>query len=189
MPEPGPRDLSLDRYREYLRLLARLEMDPRLRAELDPSDLVQQTLLKAHAALPSFRGDSEQQLGAWLRSILVNTLRDAVRDYNRRGGDKACSLEGAIDQSSARLEIWLRDNDLSPGSVAARNEQLLLLADALARLPENQRQVLELRHLRGLSVAQVAEQIGRTREAVIGLLYRGLVRLRAVLREKNAAGS
>jgi RNA polymerase sigma-70 factor (ECF subfamily) len=60
---------------------------------------------------------------------------------------------------------------------------LLRLAAALGRLPEDQRQVVELHHLKGLTVAEVAEQMGRTRASVVGLLFRGLKKLRELLHD------
>src|SRR4051812_33589483 len=93
----------LARYREYLRLLARLQIDPRLRGQLDPSDIVQQTLLKAHERFDQFRGRTDQELGAWLRAILARTLVDAVRKFGRQKGDRARSLADALEQSSLRL--------------------------------------------------------------------------------------
>ena len=90
-----PSKSGLARYRVYLRLLARLQLDPRLRAKLDPSDVVQQTLLKAYEKQDQFRGQTEAELAAWLRAILANTLTDAVRRGQAREGLQR-SLETSI---------------------------------------------------------------------------------------------
>jgi len=174
----------LERYRAYLRLLARLQLDPRLRGKVDPSDVVQQTLLKAHQALGQFRGQTSGERAAWLRQILANPLANAVRDFGRAKRDVALerSLELSLDQSSARLEAWLAADQSSPSELAERNEQLLRLAEALGRLPELQREALLLRHCHGWALAEIAEHLGRSRAAVASLLRRGLKQMRAELR-------
>ena len=173
----------LAQYREYLRLLARLQLDPRLQKQLDPSDVVQETLLKAHGAMGQFRGKTDNELAAWLRKILANTLADALRKLHRGNGKPDHSLENALEESSARIEALLAAHEPSPSQQAIHNEQLHRLAKALGELPEDQRLAVEMKHLRGLSVAQIAEQMAKTRPAIIGLLFRGLKRLRELMGE------
>jgi DNA-directed RNA polymerase specialized sigma24 family protein len=74
----------LDRFRSYLKFLARVQLDPRLRAKLDDSDLVQQTLLQAHRAIGQFRGSTAEELAGWLRQILAGVLRGTVPNGTRQ---------------------------------------------------------------------------------------------------------
>ncbi len=178
---------DLEGYRDYLRLLARLQLSSRLRAKLDASDLVQQTMLQAHAAKDQFRGRSEVEWRAWLRAILANNLAAGVRQFatEARDIDRERSLEADLDLSASRLEGLLAADQSSPSERVVHSEDLVRLARALASLPADQREVVELHHLQGLSVADVAAETERTGPAVVGLLYRGLKRLRALLRDTD----
>jgi RNA polymerase sigma-70 factor, ECF subfamily len=173
----------LEAQRDYLRLLARLHLDPRLRGKFDPSDAVQQTLLKAHQNLGQFRGEGEAELVAWLRRILANTLADALREFGRDKRDVAReqSLEAALQDSTRSLEALLGTPASSPSQQAMRHEDLLRLARALDDLPDDQRTVVELHHLQERSVADIARALDRSEAAVAGLLRRGLKRLRQLL--------
>ncbi len=179
-PEPQPAGRPIERYREYLRLLARLQLDPRLQGKLDPSDVVQQTLLKAHQHLGQFRGQTDGELAGWLRRILANTMTDAVRSF-RLELAAGRSLQQSLEDSSARLEAWLVAPEEPPERRSERHEQTLALADALAQLPEDQRTAVELHHLKEMPVAEIAGLLGRTEASVAGLLRRGLKRLREIL--------
>jgi RNA polymerase sigma-70 factor, ECF subfamily len=133
----------LEHHLEYLRLLARLQLDSRLRGQLDPSDIVQQTLLKAHERFEQFRGQTDDELRAWLRAILARNLVDAARKFGRQKGDRAQSLEMALEQSSAKLEAFLASEESSPSQGEFRAERLIELAEAMAGLPEDQRTAVE----------------------------------------------
>jgi RNA polymerase sigma-70 factor (ECF subfamily) len=175
----------LERYRSYLRLLARLHWQEELRGKLDPSDLVQQTMVQALQAQGQFRGQSEQELAAWLRQILVRRLRNAVRDLGRARRDvgRERSLQAAVEHSSARLEAWLAAAQTSPSEQAMRHEQLLRLTEALESLPEAQREAIILHHLQDWTLEQVGAHLGRSPAAVAGLIKRGLKQLRGVMNE------
>ncbi len=180
-----PDERPLEGYRDYLRLLARTQIGPRLQAKLDASDVVQQAILQAHEAQDQFRGTTEAEKLAWLRAILANVLAASARRFEAGARDigRERSLAGDLVLSSSRLEGLLAADQTSPSQRAVRGEELLRLAAAMARLPEDQRRVVELHYLKGLPVAETAEQMGRSRPAVVGLLFRGLKKLRELLGE------
>lgn len=173
---------SPDRYRSYLLLLARMQLDARPRSRVEPSDIVQQTLLDAHAQLQPFQGNEGAYL-AWLRKVLANNLRDAWKALRRGKRDIARerSLDVAVDESSARIACWLASDQSSPSRRAIRVEDMLQLADALALLPDAQREAIVLHHLQGWTLREVAAQMERGEPAVAGLLHRGLKQLRELM--------
>jgi RNA polymerase sigma-70 factor, ECF subfamily len=178
---------ELERYRHYLELLAKLQLQPRFRSKLGASDIVQQTLFKATKNLSQFRGASEAEIVAWLRRILSTTLIDAIRELKgtKRNVAVERSLEASLAQSSTRLEALLQANSTSPSEHLLRNEQLLQVSAALARLPGDQRLVLEMHYLQGCPVAVIAEDMGRTERSVAGLVRRGLQALRVMLADEK----
>jgi RNA polymerase sigma-70 factor (ECF subfamily) len=185
MDQPRSEQFSLARYRDYLRLLARFHLNPRLKGKLDASDVVQQTLLYAHEKREQFRGRGEAELIGWLRQILANSLAEASRRFGTEGRDIARerSLEAGLEESLSRMDVWLAADQSSPSQQVVRYERLLCLADALAQLPGDQQRAVELHHLHNWSVAEVADFMGRSKPAVMGLLFRGLKKLRELLQD------
>jgi RNA polymerase sigma-70 factor, ECF subfamily len=184
--EQGPLR-SFEEYWEYLRLLARLQLNPALRGKLDPSDIVQETMLKAHANRQQFRGRNNAELAAWLRRILSNQLTDAARRFGSMGRetDRERPIEEAVDEAAARLESWLVLDTPRPDQRAVQHEDLLRMARALAQLPEDQRTALENKYLNGWSLEAIAQQMGRSKGAVAGLLHRGVLGLRAMMQDQQ----
>ena len=176
---------DLERYRAYLRLLAGADVDARLQGKIDLSGVVQQTLWEAHQDRARFNGNGaghdESSALAWLRRILrvISSMSSAGSAQERRPRPRARSLE----ESSARLVAELEADDTSPSAHAARNERVFRIARALEQLPIDQRAAVFRHHLNGVPLADVAEELSRSKEAVAGLLHRGLVRLRQLLRD------
>ncbi len=180
---------AIEDYREYLRLLVRVQLGSRLRAKLDASDVVQQAILHAHERRAQFRGETEGEWLAWLRAILANALTTEFRRFDAQARDliRERSLDADLERSSSRLESLLAADLTSPSERAIRGEELRRLAEAIGGLPDDQRRVIELHYLNGLAVAEVADRIGRSRPAVVGLLFRALKRLRRTLRDPMEA--
>jgi RNA polymerase sigma-70 factor (ECF subfamily) len=172
--------LGVEQYRSYLCLLAEAKLDRRLRPKLDPSDVVQQTLLQAHQIRHQFRGTTTGEMAVWLRQILTRTLLHCVRDLHRARRDvgRDRSLQAAINESSARFEHRLVAEQSSPSQQVVKMEEILELANAVAGLPDGQREAVVLYYFEGCSLGEVAERLDRSESAVGGLLHRGLMRLR-----------
>ena len=178
----------LARYQSWLRLLARMEIDSGFCGKFDPSDFVQQTLLEACRDMPQFRGRTEGELRAWLRQILAHVLAHEIRRYRgtqRRDLARERSLEQSLEQSSLRLGGLLADTGPSPSQNVAAREQEVLLANVLARLPEDYREVILLRNLQELPHEEVARRMGKTAGAVRMLWVRALARLKAEIEKTD----
>src|SRR5262245_60664795 len=124
---------DLARFRPYLRVLARANLDPQLCGKPDPSDAVQEAMVNALRAADQFRGTTDAELAAWLRKILVRALAGAARDFARdkRDAGREQPLAATVEDSSARLEAWLAADASTPSQRAERNEDLVRLGAAV----------------------------------------------------------
>jgi RNA polymerase sigma-70 factor (ECF subfamily) len=182
----GPTEEKLrpiDEYRDYIRLLTSMQFGLGMRGKLDESDIVQQTILEACQNESQFKGQTEAERLAWLRSILANVIAEAARHFSTQSRNlrRERSLEAELNLSASRLERALTADQTSPSGHFVRTEEVLALATAMSQVSEDQRQVLELHHLKGMPLAEVATQVGKSRPAVAGLLFRGLQKLRELM--------
>jgi len=178
----------LQSYNRYLTLLARVQIGRRLRRKLDEADVVQDTLMEAHRQIANFRGNSEGELLAWLRRILAGKIALTLRHYlgiEARDINLERDLAVQLDQSATAMNVDLAASCSSPSQRASRREQAVLLADALAKLPDDYRETIVLRNLEGLSFAEVAARMERSEDSVQKLWVRGLAALRQTLGEQN----
>jgi RNA polymerase sigma-70 factor (ECF subfamily) len=133
----------------------------------------------------NFAGRTVAEQAAWLRQILARNLANIVRDLRRDRRDVARErpLQAALDESASRLEAWLAAEQSSPSQQAERHKRAVRLAEALATLPEGQREAVVLRHWHGCSLVEIGKRLGCTTAAVTGLLHRGLRSMRKQLHD------
>ncbi len=170
-------------YRPYLRLLARLKMHSQLRAKIDDSDLVQETVTAAYRDFPQFRGDTESQLAAWLREILAHTSQNIRQHYFRQRRD--VRLEKRLVRDLEESSFMIGNAMIAPGTSASekemRRERAVQLAEILSQLPGDYREVLILRDLEGRKLSEVAVIMGRSVDSVQKLWTRALSQLRRLI--------
>lgn len=172
-------NIPAERFRSYLFLLAQQGLDKRLRAKVDLSGIVQQTLLEAHHEWEKVAEKDTQEQAAWIRRILVHNLTDEARKW--MAAARNVDLERSLEQSSANLAGLLAAKPSSPSMKAVHNEDLARLADALLTLPDEQRQAVEMHHFRGIPLAEIALEMNRSKSAVAALLYRAMQQLRSII--------
>ncbi len=177
-------------YRNYLRMVVRTGMGPRLRERVDLSDVVQEALVEVVRQFPQFTGQTEAALVGWLRRLVSQKLADLGRYHSRakRAGEAtALPLDSPWDGAASpdspageggRLLDMLALSQTSPSEAASRRELTVLLADALTTLPEAEAEVLWLYHAEGLSFETIGQRLGLGRKAVRGYWARGLKGLR-----------
>jgi RNA polymerase sigma-70 factor (ECF subfamily) len=180
MGHPGEGDWLVESQYDYLLMLARCHSPLLALVRREPEDLVQETCRLATANRAQFKGRTEAEWRGWLRTIQKNALAGLLRGAK---GWPERSLDQAAEESSVRLEKFLAAEQSTPSGRLVREEQLARLAEALARLPEDQRQAVRLHHLDGLPLAEVGRRMGRPKAAVAGLIFRGLKKLRESLAE------
>jgi RNA polymerase sigma-70 factor (ECF subfamily) len=179
----------LTRYRSYLMLLATNQIEKRLQPRVSPSDIVQETMLKAHKNFGQFEGSSEKELLAWLRQILIHSLARFVEQYMlaaKRDIRREISIDHsphAEDDNLSPRRSELPFEGQSPSGIVQQREETRLLAQRLAELPEDYREVLVLRNIQGLSFEEAAARLDRSVGATRMLWLRALEKLRTGFRD------
>lgn len=178
---------SIGPLRPWLQRIAQQELPADLRGKIDPSDLVQQTLLDAWRGESQFQGQTHGQRLAWLRVILRRVVLQHRRGLmaDKRGGGKERLINEAIDRTSVRIEELAVGKEAAPDEQVGDAEQALAVAAAIERLPEDYRRVIELRHFHQMSHASVAQELDRSPEATRMLWVRALAELRKVVQESG----
>ncbi len=180
-------------YQNYLRMVVRTGLGPRLRERVELSDVVQEALVEVVRQFPQFTGDSEAALVGWLRRLVGQKLADLGRYHSRAkraGASSALPLDAAPPdaaggfrpgEESGRLLDMLSLSQTSPSQAVSRREQIVLLADALAGLTDLEADVIWLYYAESLSFEAIGQRFGLSRKSIRGIMARGFKRLKRSL--------
>lgn len=172
----------LEAFRGPLRAQSQQDLRDGIDARVDASDIVQRTYMSAVAHFQDFHGESPGEFLGWLRQILRRNLVDEVRKHTEtEKRDMAKEVAG----DDAFTAFLLEGSESTPSRAMMRQEEADGLSAAIERLPEAQAMVVRMKHLDGLRLREIAERMGRSEQAVAGLLRRAVRQLRHDLESEN----
>lgn len=173
----------LENHRNYLLFIANRELDSRIKGKVGASDIVQESLLTAHQKFEQFRGDTQPELLAWLRQILIHDLLQTRRTY--RGTKKRrVDLEQPLD-SSSKFQNPLVDPNLTPRSTALAAEESEILNAAMGELSDDYQRVIRLHNWEHRNFEEIADLMNRTPDATRKLWTRAILKLQKTLAKKG----
>jgi RNA polymerase sigma-70 factor, ECF subfamily len=184
--DAAARQELLARHRGRLRQMIGVRLDRRLLARLDPSDVVQEVLVEAHQKLDDYLRDRPLPFYPWLRQIAWQRLVKIHQHHHAR--KRQVTREGPPvpllpDESAEELAQRLAGSGTSPSGHALREEARRRVREALGGLGERDREVLVLRYLEQMSLAEIAAVLGTSVGAVKSRHARALLRLQTLLGE------
>jgi RNA polymerase sigma-70 factor (ECF subfamily) len=183
---PDAVDRLLGEFREPLRRVIDLRLDPAVARRVDASDIVQDVLLEANQRLTEYLKKPDMPFHLWLRHLAQDRIIDTHRRHRlaqRRSVDREQPIARPAwaDESSASLVAQLIDTERTPTSEAIRQELQRRLSAAIDRLSPDDREIVLMRHHEMLSNQEVARALNLTEAAASMRYLRALRRLRALL--------
>ncbi|HEX4613716.1 MAG TPA: sigma-70 family RNA polymerase sigma factor [Urbifossiella sp.] len=175
----------MDLFRGYLLAIAEGELATGVRPKAQPSDMVQDAFLEAARAFDRFTGAEPEQFRAWLRTILlfkVSNTHKRYLDTAKRGPDRERSLDESGPQGTV-LRDTLAGDTPTPSGAASRDEEARLVAAALDRLTQTDRQVIVWRNWDVVPFAEIGRRLGRSEDAARMLFARALERFQSELEQ------
>jgi RNA polymerase sigma-70 factor, ECF subfamily len=185
--DSGSREALFQQLRTYLLFVARDHVDPHLQGKFGPSDIVQQSMMKAVEELPHFRGTTAVEFKGWLRQILVNEANMARRTFAAAKRDirREVALEPADATSAALRVLDPIDEHPTPRANALAREQADRVRGLMDQLPENYRQVVRMRNWEELSFEEIAARMNMSTSGVAKIWYRALIEVQRLYQLQN----
>jgi RNA polymerase sigma-70 factor, ECF subfamily len=186
--DPDAVNRLMDRHRVAVRRLIQMRLDNALASRVDASDVVQDVLFEASRRMEDYISNPTMPFHLWLRQLAKDRIIDMHRRHRtakRRSVDREQRISslGSDDRSAADLASLLKDTELTPAAATVRKEMEQRFLEALNELPDDDRELILMRHFEHLGNGEVAEALGLSAPAA-GMRY-----LRAIRRLRQALGT
>lgn len=168
-----------EKYRNRLAALLHYKMSARLRESVEVDDLIQETLIRAFGELDNFLYQAPGSFFHWLARIAEHVVIDAARFEGRK---KRCAGAKVRFRSPSNPDGPEPVDSRTPSRLYAERERLDRMLQTLDSLPENYRQVVIMAKVEGLTTSEMAEKLGKSREAISLLLHRAIKQIRSTRR-------
>ena len=176
-------------YQSRLQRFVELRIDPKLRPRVDPADVVQEAHLEALRRLGGFLHDPVMPFRLWLRQITLDRLL-MLRRRHVGAAQRSVEREAALPEESASpLAGQLASSASSPSQHAGREELALKVREAVARLPEGDREMILMRSFEGLAFEEIARLLAIEAAAARKRHGRALLRLHQILADDGVTES
>ena len=173
---------AFEQYRRRLAVLVHFKLAPQARDFPEVEDIVQETYLRAFRGMDTFTYQSQGSFLRWLASIADHVIIDRAR-YQQAG--RRAGLQVSF-RSESNPDGPEPADTKTPSRLFAQQEAVQALLDRLGALPADYREAILLAKIEGLSTAEMAERLGKSREAVSLLVYRAVKRFRALCEQDGA---
>jgi len=165
-----------DKYQKRLALLIYYKLSREMRRLADAEDVLQETFLEAFRDIKRFRYEKPGGFLSWLSKIADHVIADAARFHGRQKRRAEIVRFRSVGTPDGPEPV----DSATPSRLLAEKESLQALIQKLDSLPDDYRRAILLAKVEGLSNAEMAEQLGRSREAAALLLHRAIKRFRAI---------
>lgn len=182
----------MERHRDSLRRIVQLRLDQKIQRRIDVSDVVQDVLIEANRRLVDYVANPQMPFHLWLRQIAQDRIIDAHRRHRgsaKRSVDRERQLAvpAADDRSTMDLAAQLCDRELTPAAAVAQAEMAQCVEQAIARLPDQDCEIIIMRHYEQLSNQEVAQALSLTEPAASMRYLRAIRKLRELMAEPTSS--
>lgn len=166
----------LDQHRDYLRAIALQQLAPKLAGRLDGSDIVQQTCISVQKQIREFSGKDPAEFVAWLRQIHERNIQNAIR-FQSHSQKRSINREEVLD------DFDIAGEQVTPSQLVIGQEDSSRLYEAMAKLPDNEREAVRLRYFENWTLQKISEHFDLTIDATVWLMKRSMQHLKQYLRD------
>jgi RNA polymerase sigma-70 factor (ECF subfamily) len=181
----------MDRHRDSLRRMVQMRLDHKVQRRVDVSDVVQDVLVEANRRLQDYIANPIMPFHLWLRQIAQDRIIDAHRRHRgsaKRSVDREQPLlvAGADDHSTLQLVAQLCDPQMTPAAAATQAEMVRAVERAITQLPDQDCEIIIMRHFEQLSNQEIAQALELTEPAASMRYLRAIKRLKVMLNDPKS---